>query len=137
MVDVEGYTLPDDLYYHKEHMWVKLEGDSCVVGVNDFAQKLAGEISYIELPVEGEVKQDEEVGTIETGKWVGKLFAPLSGEITGVNESLEDDPTLVNKDPYEEGWIYKMTVKDQGDLGNLLKGDKAVEWLKKEIKEHV
>ena len=137
MAKVEEYEMPDELYYHKEHMWAKVEGNKVKVGLNDFSQKLAGEISYIEMPEEGdEVKQDEAVGSYETGKWLGKLYAPLSGKIISINEEAEDDPTLVNKDPYGEGWLFEMEMSDPAELDNLMKGEKAISWLKEEIKKH-
>jgi len=136
-MNVEGYEMPDDLYYHKEHMWVKVDGNRARVGINDFSQKLAGEISYVEAPFEGdEVSQDDEVGTIETGKWVGKLYAPVSGAVSALNESLVDDPTIINTDPYGDGWIFEIEITDPGELKNLMKGSDAFEWLKGEIAAH-
>jgi len=137
MAKVEEYDMPDELYYHKEFMWVRVEGDETVVGLNDFSQKLAGEISYIEMPEEGdEVKQDEAIGSYETGKWLGKLYAPVSGEVAAMNEEVEDEPTLVNKDPYGEGWLFKIKMGDPAQLDNLMKGEEAIEWLKGEIAKH-
>jgi glycine cleavage system H protein len=137
MADVEGYSLPDELLHHKEHMWVKLEGDVAVVGLNDFAQKLAGEVSFVELPEEGDdVSQDEVVGTVETGKWLGKLYAPVSGTVEEVNADLEDEASLVNSDPYGAGWMFKIKMTDASEAGGLMKGDAAVAWLKEEIAKH-
>jgi len=137
MAKVEDYNMPDELYYHKEHMWARVEEDKVKVGLTDFSQELAGEISYIEMPEEGdEVKQDDVVGSYETGKWLGKIYAPISGEIINMNEDAEDDPTLINKDPYGEGWIFEMKMGNSAELNNLMKGEKAVEWLKGEIAKH-
>jgi len=137
-MEVEGYSLPDDLYYHKEHMWTKVEGDTAIVGIDDFSVKLAGEFSYIELPEEGDsVEMGEAVGSYETGKWMGKIFAPLTGEITEVNEELDDDPSIVNSDPYGKGWIFKMKIANAEELNQLMKGEAAVPWLKEEIKKNV
>ena len=136
-MDVEGYAMPDELYYHKEHMWARVEGNKVRVGVNDFTQKLAGEVSYVEAPFEGdEVKQGDEIGTIETGKWVGKIYAPVSGTVCAVNENLMDDPTLINSEPYGAGWIFEIEMTDSGELTNLMKGNDAAEWLKTEIEKH-
>jgi len=138
MANVEGYDVPDDLYYHKEHVWVRVEGEEATVGLTDFTQKLAGEISYIEMPEEGdEIKQDDVVGTIETGKWLGKLYAPLSGEVIAVNEDVDDDPTIINSDPYGKGWVFKMKIKDPSELSNLMKGEASHGWLREEIKKNV
>ena len=137
MAKLGEYDVPDELYYHKEHMWVRVEGDEAVVGLNDFSQKLAGEISYMEMPEEGdEVKQDEAVGSYETGKWLGKLYAPVSGEITAMNEEVEDEPTLVNKDPYGEGWLFKIKMSDSSQVKSLMQGEDALKWLREEIAKH-
>lgn len=137
MAEVKGYKLPDDLYYHKEHMWVKLEGDIATVGLTDFSQKLAGEMSFIEMPEEGsKVTKDEVVGSYETGKWMGKIFAPLSGEIIEINEEVDDDPSLINEDPYGKGWIFKIKLSNPSEVDELMKGEDAVKWLEQEIEKH-
>jgi glycine cleavage system H protein len=137
MAEVEGYNLPDELYYHEEHMWVKKEGDLVRVGINDFSQKLAGELSFIELPDEGtEVGANEVIGSYETGKWMGKIYAPISGEVAEKNSELEDDPTLINSDPYGKGWIYTMKPANPSEIDGLMKGEAAATWLKTEIEKH-
>ena len=136
-MNFEGYEMPDDLYYHKEFMWCRVEGDLAVVGLIDFAQQLSGDISFVEMPLEGDaVSQNDEVGTVETGKWVGKLFAPVSGTIESNNENLYDDPTVINQDPYGEGWIFKIKMSDSSELDNLMKIDDAMKWLKEEIEKN-
>jgi len=138
MREIEGYLMPEDLYYHKEHMWVRVENGKAIVGLTDFNQKAAGELSFIELPMEGdEVSKDEVVGSFETGKWLGKIYAPVSGTVTKVNEELEDDPSIVNKDPYGEGWLFEIEMSNPDELKELMKGDsdEVVEWLKKEIEK--
>ena len=138
MAEIEGYILPDELYYHKEHMWVRIEDTIATIGVTDFYQKLAGEISYTELPSEGDdITQDDVVGTVETGKWVGKIYAPLSGNIKEVNREIEDEPTLPNTDPYGKGWLFKVEVANfEEEKENLFHGDKALVWQKEEIDKH-
>jgi glycine cleavage system H protein len=138
MATIEGYNLPDELYYHKDHAWVKNEADGTVrVGMNDFYQKSAGDTTYIDLPFEGDdVEQGETCGKIQSAKWVGKIVSPVSGEITEVNEELEDDCMLINKNSYDKGWI--MVVKPSNldeDMKNLYHGDKVEPWLKKEIED--
>ncbi len=124
---IDQWDFPDDLYYSDGHSWAKVEGDIVTVGVNDFTQFLAGEISYIDLPMEGdEFEFGERIGTIETGKWLGKYFAPVAGEIVEVNEELEDDPTLINQSPYGEGWIVKIEMSDPGDLDKLMKDPEEI-----------
>lgn len=138
MADIEGYNMPDELYYHKDHAWVKVEDDGTVkVGMNDFYQKSAGDTTYVDLPFEDdEVSQGETCGKIQSAKWVGKFVSPLSGEVVKVNEDLEDDCTLINTDPYGGGWIMVIKPTDlDGEIGSLLKGDAVSEWVKKEIEE--
>ena len=135
MATIEGYNMPDDLYYHKDHAWVKVLDDGTVkIGMNDFYQKNSGDTTYIDLPFEGDaVEQGETCGKIQSAKWVGKFVSPLSGEIVSVNEALEDDSTLINKDPYGEGWIMTMKPSDmESEKGNLYHGDALAEFIKKE-----
>jgi len=138
MVNVEGYELPDDLYYHNDHAWAKMESDgTIIVGMNDFYQKSAGDTTYIDLPFEGDdIEQGETVGKIQSAKWVGKFVSPVSGEILEVNEELEDDCTLINKSPYNKGWIMKVKPSNlDDDKKNLVTGNKIEPWLKKEIED--
>jgi glycine cleavage system H protein len=138
MAEIQGYNMPDDLHYHKDHAWVKVESpEKILVGMNDFYQKSAGDTTYIDLPFEGDdVSEGETIGKIQSSKWVGKFVAPVSGEILEVNEELEDDCTLINKDPYGKGWIVAIKPSDlDAELGNLLKGDAVGPWLDREIKD--
>ncbi|MFQ5905327.1 MAG: glycine cleavage system protein GcvH [bacterium] len=135
MTEILGYNMPDELYYHNEHAWAKKESEEVVVvGMNEFYLKLAGDTTYIDLPFEGdEVVQGETCGKIQSSKWVAKLVAPLSGEVIEVNPELEDDPTLMNKDPYDKGWVFKIKpTKLSEELDNLLHGDSVQPWLQKE-----
>lgn len=138
MAEVQGFQLPDELWYHKEHMWAKVEGDVATVGVTDFYQRLAGEISYIELPSVGDdISADDVVGTVETGKWIGKIYAPLSGSVEAINEDIEDEPNLPNTDPYGKGWLYQVKFTDSSELEQLFKGDSALTWQTEQIAKHL
>jgi glycine cleavage system H protein len=136
---IKDYELPDELFHHSEHSWAKLEDDGRVrVGMNDFFQQAAGEIVYVDLPFEDDdVSQGETCGKVQSSKWVGKLVAPVSGEIVEVNEKLEDDSTLINSDPYGDGWIMIVQPEDfDGEKGNLIHASGAVtEWIEAEIKK--
>ena len=136
MADIKGYNMPDDLYYHKEHSWARVDGDKVTVGMTDFFQKEAGDIVFVDLPEEEEeVEQGEVCGKIQSRKWIGKLVAPVSGEITEINEDLDEDTSLVNTDPYGKGWILVIEASDlDEDLGNLMHGDAVVEFIESEIK---
>lgn len=134
---IESYEFPDDLYYHREHMWLKVEDGKARVGVDDFAQKLAGEISYVQMPFDGdEVAKDDQVGTIETKKWTGNIYAPVSGTVTATNEALFDDPAAINADPYDEGWIYELELSDDAELADLMQGKDLESFIKQEIEKH-
>jgi len=124
-------NVPDNLKYTKEHEWVLLNGDTATVGITDFAQRELGDIVYVEVDTEGEeLDQDEVFGTIEAVKTVSDLFVPVAGEVLEFNEALEDEPELINKDPYGEGWIIKMKVKDLNDLDTLLDADAYKKYIK-------
>ncbi len=138
MVKVKEYDMPDDLYYHKDFSWLKKESDDLVrVGLIDFAQAEAGDITYVDLPFEGdEVSQDETCGKVQSAKWIGKLVSPVSGEIVEVNYDLESDATLINSDCYGEGWILTINPSNlEEELATLLQGQAAADWLEKEIEE--
>ncbi|MCD4669925.1 MAG: glycine cleavage system protein GcvH [Actinomycetia bacterium] len=118
------YDFPEDLFYEKNHFWAKDDGSgNIVIGATDFFQQLAGEIVFIELPMTGtKIEQNKTFSSLESGKWVGKVFAPFSGEVIETNEELEDSPELINESPYDEGWIAKIKPSDfDGEAGNLMK----------------
>ena len=116
-------NIPDNLKYTKEHEWVRLEGDIAVVGITDFAQGELGDIVFVEVEtVDETLDADEVFGTIEAVKTVSDLFLPVSGEIVAFNETVEDDPSLVNSDPYGEGWLIKIKVASPSDVERLLDG---------------
>ncbi len=122
-------NIPADLKYTNEHEWVRDNGDGTVtVGITDFAQGELGDIVFVELEPEGfEVDQEGVFGTVEAVKTVSELFAPVSGKIIQINEDLEDDPELVNSDPYKSGWLVKMKISDSSELDDLLSADQYKE----------
>jgi glycine cleavage system H protein len=139
-MQIENYDFPDELYYEKNHFWAKVDTDGNVLlGATDFFQKLAGEIVYIELPMKGaKVKQGESLSSLESGKWVGKIFAPVTGEIVESNGELEDSPELINQSPYGDGWITKIKPSNlDAELVNLMKtGTDFENFIKEEIEKH-
>jgi len=113
--------IKDDLRYTKEHEWVKLEKDMATMGITDYAQGELGDIVFVELPKLGtKVEQMKSFGVIEAVKAVSELFSPVTGEVVEVNAKLESEAGLINKDPYGEGWIIKVKVKDQSEVNKLL-----------------
>jgi glycine cleavage system H protein len=114
-------NVPSDLHYTADHEWVKMDGDIAIVGVTDYAQGELGDIVFVEVETEGENLDAEEVfGTIEAVKTVSDLILPLSGEVIEFNETLEDDPSLINNDPFGEGWIIKVRVSNPSDVEGLM-----------------
>lgn len=113
-----------DLKFTKNHEWVREDGDEVVVGLTDYAQGELGDIVFIELPEIGRVASaDESLTTLESVKSVSEIYAPLSGEVTGVNEALEDEPGVINTDAYGEGWILRMRLTDAGELDDLMSAE--------------
>ena len=114
-------NIPADLKYTNDHEWVRVEGNEAYVGVTDFAQNELGDIVYVEVETVGdEIAQGEVFGTIEAVKTVSDLFMPLSGTVLELNPELEAAPELVNEDPYEKGWMVKVSIKDTNELDELL-----------------
>jgi len=114
-------NIPDNLKYTKDHEWVKVDGDTATVGITEFAQKELGDIVYVEVETKGEtLSQNDVFGTIEAVKTVADLFMPLSGDIIEVNESLEDEPELVNSEPFGKGWVIKIKLNNPSELEGLL-----------------
>lgn len=114
-------NIPSELKYTKDHEWIKVEGETATIGITDFAQSELGDIVYVDVDTLDEnVDRDDVFGSVEAVKTVSDLLMPLSGEVIEFNESLEDAPELVNKDPYGEGWMVKVAISDASQLENLL-----------------
>jgi len=114
-------NFPENLRYTSEHEWIRVEGDEAFVGITDYAQSELGEIVFIDVPTLGEtVGQGEVFGSIEAVKTVSDLNMPVSGEVLEINGALDAQPELVNNDPYGEGWIIRIAVKDAAELENLM-----------------
>lgn len=114
-------NFPNDVKYTKEHEWIRLEGDVAYVGITDYAQSQLGDIVFVDIQTEGEtLAADEVFGTIEVVKTISDLFLPVAGEVLEQNEALADQPELVNKDPYGEGWLIKIKPADDADFDQLL-----------------
>ncbi|MDI6767918.1 MAG: glycine cleavage system protein GcvH [Bacteroidota bacterium] len=114
-------TFPENLKYTKEHEWIKIEGNTGLVGITEFAQGELGDVVFVELPQVGkQVKQGDSFGTIEAVKAVSDLYAPVSGEVLESNNELEKVPELVNKEPYGKGWLIKLKLTKKVELDNLL-----------------
>lgn len=114
-------NIPTELKYTKEHEWVKLDGTTATIGITDYAQGELGDIVFVELPAVGdELTMMKPFGTIEAVKAVSDMFAPLTGKVVEVNAALDDDPMVINRDPYGEGWMLKIELSDQGEVEQLL-----------------
>ena len=130
--------VPEGMYYTKEHEWIRVEGDEVVIGITDHAQNALTDIVYIELPEVGETCEDMgEFAVVESVKSASPIFAPLAGEITAVNEALEDAPELMNQEPYGEGWIIKMKLDDVSAISSLMSPAEVREGYERSPRRHV
>lgn len=121
---------PEELKYSKEHVWVRVEGKSAVIGITDPAQEELGIISSLELPEEGDiVEQDDSIGSIEARKTVAELYAPFSGTILDVNSEVLDNPGIINDDPYDSGWLLEISLDDAEELKGLMSADDYSEYI--------
>jgi glycine cleavage system H protein len=114
-------NIPEDLHYSKDHEWVRVEGNTAVVGITDYAQNSLGDVVYVELPKAGdEFAANEPFGSVESVKAVSEVFSPVSGTVAGVNETLNDEPEKVNSDPYGDGWMIRVELSNPGEVDSLL-----------------
>lgn len=114
-------NIPENLRYTKEHEWIRMDGDTALIGITDFAQHELGDIVYVEIETVGqELNAGDVFGTVEAVKTVSDLFLPVSGTITEINPNLNSNPDLVNTDPYGEGWMVRMKVSNSGDIDSLM-----------------
>ena len=137
MVKINGNDFPDHLYFHKDHMWVRVENGKVIVGYNDWAQEAAGKLVSIKTrPVGRSVKQGKTLGSVESGKWVGPLRAPVSGKIIELNEAVLEKPDTINEDPYGEGWVASIEPENlDSEIIELIPGkedEKIKTWLEAE-----
>lgn len=136
MKELKDLSFPDDIKYAEDHEWVAIEAPYRI-GVSDFAQDALGDLTYVELPDVGmELEQGDEFGTLESTKSVSPLYSPISGQVVAVNEALQDDPGLVNSDPYGEGWIIEIAPADaegiESELEELMDAAAYLEMLEQE-----
>jgi glycine cleavage system H protein len=116
--------------YTKEHEWIDIDGKTATVGITDYAQSALGDITYVELPgIDGQVEQFEQLTALESVKSASDIFSPVSGKILEVNDELTDDPGLINRDPYEKGWIAKVEISDEEEASNLMTADEYRSYL--------
>ena len=129
-------NVPEDLHYSKDHEWIRVEGDVGTIGITDYAQNSLGDVVYVELPKVGEsFAAHESFGSVESVKAVSEIFSPVGGEITEVNESLQDEPEKVNNDPYDEGWMIRIRMSNPGEVDSLLSAAEYEDFTKAEETE--
>ena len=130
-MEIGGYQFPDDLYYDREHNWARVDGSQATIGITDFAQVIAGEILFAETPRTGRtIEAGKPYMSMESGKWVGRIKAIVSGKIVAANEEIEFDSTILNKSPYDEGWVAIVELSDPSELDALLRaGDEEFQAL--------
>jgi len=131
MKEISELNFPDDLKYTEDHEWSKLENGEVTIGICDYAQDQLGDVVFVELPQVGDAfDKGQEFGTVESVKAVSELFIPLGGEVTAINENLEDTPELVNSEPYTGGWMVKLKPADASELDGLMTKDAYLDLLK-------
>jgi glycine cleavage system H protein len=131
MKELNELILLEDVKYTEDHEWVKLSGETARVGISDYAQDQLGDIVFVELPGVGDTfEKGDEFGTLESVKAVSELYMPVGGEVTAINEALEDAPELVNNDPYGEGWMIEIKVSDPSETEALMDKDTYLDSLK-------
>ncbi len=138
-MQIEGYEFPEELYYDDHHQYARVENDAVTFGLSHYAQATAREIVYVELPRVGrKLEQGKPIGTIESGKWVGRLYALVSGEVIGANALLADDAGMINRDPYGAGWIVRVRMREPEQLSALRRCTDPgfVEWFRAEIEKN-
>jgi glycine cleavage system H protein len=129
-------NVPEDLHYSKDHEWIRVEGDVGTIGITDHAQNSLGDVVYVELPKVGEsFSAHESFGSVESVKAVSEIFTPVGGEITEVNESLQDEPEKVNTDPYGDGWMIRVRMSNPGEVDSLLNAVEYEDFTKAEETE--
>lgn len=127
---------PDDIKYHREHTWVRVEGKRATVGITDFAQQQLGDIVYVDLPeLETEVDADSELSEIESTKATSPVISPVSGTVVELNEDLADSPEIINEDPYGNGWIAVIELSDPAEVNELLAKSDYEQFLKEEAEK--
>lgn len=126
-------NVPENLQYSKDHEWIRVEGDTGTIGITDHAQHSLGDVVYVELPKVGEnFAAHEAFGSVESVKAVSELFTPVAGEVTEVNDALQDEPEKVNGDPYGDAWMIRLRIKDRGDIDSLLSAAEYEDFLSTE-----
>lgn len=121
-------AVPNDLYYAKSHEWLRIDDSTATVGITDFAQSQLSDITFVELPDVGrEVEAGDEVAVVESVKAASDIYAPVAGTIVEVNGDLEDSPDLINSSPYEDGWLFKIELRKEEDVDNLMSAEEYAE----------
>lgn len=126
---------PEDLKYHKEHIWVRMSGRKLTIGITDYAQDALGDIVYVDLPeVDTDVEANSEIGEIESTKATSSIISPVSGRVTDVNEDLSESPEVINEDPYGKGWIAVIETEDVSEADDLMDSAEYTKYIEEEAK---
>ncbi|WP_028950152.1 glycine cleavage system protein GcvH [Sulfurihydrogenibium subterraneum] len=133
---MEEYRIPEGLYYTKEHIWVKIDNDVATVGITDYGQHQLGDVVFVDLPeLEREVEAGEVIASVESVKAVSEIYSPITGKIIAVNEDLANDPSVINSDPYGDGWIADIQMKDPTEIEDLMTAEDYKAYLEELEKE--
>lgn len=131
-----GFKVPEECFYTKTHEWVRVEDGTAVIGITDWAQSQLGDITYVELPEEGDsFKREKVFGSVDSLKTSSELYSPIDGDIVEINSELNDSPELINEDPYQAGWIIKLELSDEKQLEELMNAEAYLKLISKEAKK--
>lgn len=125
-------NIPEELKYSREHEWVRVDGETAIIGITDHAQEQLGDVVFLELPDSGRVDKDEPFGVVESTKAASDIFSPIGGDILEVNTALIEEPAPINSSPYEDGWLLKIKLEDPKDLDDLMTADEYEQYLNEE-----
>lgn len=133
-MQVKNFVIPENLFYDTNDYWIKVDGEEALIGMTDYGQNNTGDILYLELSQGGQrIKQGDRFGSIESGKWVGNLTAPLSGVVVDSNREVESNPRKVNTDSYGAGWMYKLKLSNPDEVGKLMAAKDYAKWVTEQI----
>ncbi|ACN99156.1 glycine cleavage system protein GcvH [Sulfurihydrogenibium azorense] len=133
---MEEYRIPEGLYYTKEHIWVRIENDVATIGITDYGQHQLGDVVFVDLPELGrEVESGEVIASVESVKAVSEIYSPVTGKIIAINEDLANDPSVINSDPYGDGWIADIQMKDLSEVEDLMTAEDYKAYLEELEKE--
>ena len=133
-MQVEGYNIPEDFFYDTNNYWIKVNNDEAIIGISAYGQSTIGDVLYVDTIDKGNyIKKLEDAGSVEAGKWVGRIIVPLSGTILEKNGAVIKEPGLLNSDPYGKGWILRLQINEKSELNELMDAKAYAKWVQEQV----